>query len=84
DNDVARGIGLTATLLAERQLLVSDRCQGFISEAPGYSWDPDATLKGEDKPIKVADHSLDGERYIVTTTEDLWRPHLADAVALAA
>lgn len=81
DNDVARGIGLTATLLAEQQLVVSDRCRGFINEAPGYSWDPDATLKGEDKPIKVADHSLDGGRYILATTEDLWRPHLRYALA---
>jgi PBSX family phage terminase large subunit len=83
DNDVARGIGLTATLLAEQRLLVSDRCAGFISEAPGYAWDPKGTEKGEDKPLKVADHSLDGGRYILATTEDLWRPYLRD-VALAA
>ncbi|WP_086705604.1 PBSX family phage terminase large subunit [Streptomyces antimycoticus] len=76
DNDVSRGIGLLATLLAEGQLLVSDRCAGFIREAPGYSWDPAATEKGEDKPLKVADHSLDGGRYAVATTEALWRPHL--------
>jgi len=57
DNDVTRGISLTATLLAEGQLVVSDRCHGFISEVAGYSWDPKATEKGEDKPLKVADHS---------------------------
>jgi PBSX family phage terminase large subunit len=84
DNEVGRGIGLIATLLAEGQLLVSDRCRGFVSEAPGYSWDPDATEKGEDKPIKVADHSLDGGRYIVATTEPLWRPYLRDRIGLAA
>lgn len=76
DNDVGRGISMLATLLAEGQLLVSDRCEGFIREAPGYSWDPAATEKGEDKPLKVADHSLDGGRYAVATTEALWRPHL--------
>ncbi|MEU6342207.1 PBSX family phage terminase large subunit [Streptomyces sp. NPDC046977] len=76
DNDVLRGITMLATLLAEGQLLVSDRCEGFIREAPGYSWDPKATEEGKDKPLKMADHSLDGGRYAVATTEALWRPHL--------
>ncbi|GAA4928827.1 PBSX family phage terminase large subunit [Streptomonospora halophila] len=84
DNDVNRGLGLVATLLAERRLLVSDRCTGLISEIPGYSWDDKATEKGEDKPLKVADHSIDGTRYIVTTGEPLWRPHLVDPMDLAA
>lgn len=84
DNDVLRGIGLFATLLTEQQLAVADRCAGFIREAPGYSWDPDATLKGKDEPIKVADHSLDAGRYILATTEELWRPMVRDQHALAA
>ncbi|MBB4931857.1 PBSX family phage terminase large subunit [Lipingzhangella halophila] len=81
DNNVNRGLGLLATLLAERQLLVSQACTGLISEIPGYSWDDKATERGEDKPLKVADHSIDGARYGVTTTEPLWRPHLSDPVA---
>ncbi|TQN27481.1 PBSX family phage terminase large subunit [Haloactinospora alba] len=78
DNDVLRGISLTATLLAEQRLLVSDRCTGFINEAPGYSWDDEATEKGEDKPLKIADHSLDAARYALATTEALWRAHLTN------
>jgi PBSX family phage terminase large subunit len=76
DNDVLYGIRTVASLLGEKKLLVSDRCQGFIAEAPGYAWDPKATLKGEDKPIKVADHSLDAARYAITTTENIWRQHV--------
>lgn len=76
DNDVAYGIRTVASLLGDGQLKVSDRCTGWITEAPGYSWDPKATEKGEDKPIKAADHSLDGGRYAVTTTEPLWRSQL--------
>lgn len=76
ENDVLYGIRLTASLLGSGQLFVSDRCSGIISEAPGYSWDPKATEKGEDKPIKVADHSLDAWRYAITTTETLWRPYV--------
>ena len=73
DNDVAYGIRTVATLLGARKLLVSDRCKGWITEAPGYSWDDTATDKGEDKPIKTADHSLDAGRYAIATTEALWR-----------
>lgn len=76
ENDVLYGIRLTASLLGSGHLLVSDRCQGIIQEAPGYSWDPKATEKGEDKPIKVADHSMDAWRYAITTTETLWRPYI--------
>ena len=73
DNDVSYGIRTVATLLGSGQLVVTDRCQGFITEAPGYSWSDKATEKGEDKPIKVADHSLDGGRYSICSTESIWR-----------
>jgi PBSX family phage terminase large subunit len=74
ENSVSYGIGLVASLLGAGRLKVSSLCTGFATEAPGYSWDPKATEKGEDKPIKVADHSLDAGRYAVATTESLWRP----------
>jgi len=73
DNDVSYGIRTTASGLGGGWLKVSDRCTGLITEIPGYSWDSKATEKGEDKPVKVADHSLDAARYAVTTTETLWR-----------
>lgn len=84
DNDVAYGIRTVASGLAGGWLKVSDRCAGFIAEAPGYAWDPKATEKGEDKPIKVADHSLDGGRYALTTTEALWRAHITTELEEAA
>lgn len=84
DNDVAYGIRTTASLLGAGQLLVADRCTGWLSEVAGYAWDPKATEAGQDKPLKVADHSLDGARYAVTTTESLWRGHLAEPALEAA
>lgn len=72
DNNVAYGIRTVASGLGAGWLKVSDRCAGFITEAPGYSWDTKATEKGEDKPVKVADHSLDAGRYALATTEALW------------
>jgi PBSX family phage terminase large subunit len=84
DNDVLYGIRTMASLLAAGKLLVArptdrhpDRgCPGFITEAPGYAWDPKATEKGEDKPLKIADHSLDAGRYSITTTENIWRRYI--------
>lgn len=84
DNEVAYGIRTMASLLGSGHLRVSDRCQGFTTEVPGYSWDPKAAEKGEDKPLKVADHSLDAARYAVTTTEALWRRRLPDQTLTAA
>lgn len=73
ENDVLYGIRTMSSLLATGNLLVADRCKGLIGEFPGYSWDPKATAKGEDKPLKVADHSLDSLRYAIATTETKWR-----------
>lgn len=73
-NDVAYGIRLIASLLGEGRLIVSDRCEGFITEAPGYAWDAKRSQQGEDAPVKVADHSLDGARYAIATTEQVWGP----------
>lgn len=76
DNAVGYGIGTVASLLSSGRLKSTTRTPGWNQEAPGYSWDPKATLAGEDKPLKVADHSLDAGRYVITTTESVWRPLL--------
>lgn len=72
DNSVAYGIRTVASLLSTHKLIVTDRCKYLIDEFPGYSWDPKATEKGEDKPIAVADHGLDGLRYAIVTSERYW------------
>ena len=74
DNDVLYGIRTVANGLSGGWLKIADTCTGLIKEIPGYSWDPKAQKLGEDKPIKTADHSLDGFRYGVVTTENRWRP----------
>lgn len=80
NNSVGNGIARIATLLTEHHLVVAapternpDRgCAGFIAEAPGYSWDEKKSAEGVDEPIKVADHSLDGGRYAIESSEALW------------
>ncbi|WP_404959029.1 PBSX family phage terminase large subunit [Streptomyces sp. 147326] len=78
DNSVSDGIRSVSSLLAAGRLLVHCSCEGLLSELPGYSWDPAATAKGEDRPIKVSDHSADALRYVVHSTGHEWR-HLLTA-----
>lgn len=76
ENDVLYGIRTVSALLAAGRLKVTDRCAGFIREAPGYAWDPKATSEGRDAVIKANDHSCDAVRYGVITTERRWRNYI--------
>lgn len=72
-NDVLAGIRTVASLLGTDRLQVSEDCPRLIEQIPGYSWDPKATEKGEDKPLKVDDHEADALRYGVHSPRVLWR-----------
>jgi PBSX family phage terminase large subunit len=73
NNEVLTGIRLVSTLLGRGDLLVHRSCTGWIGEIGGYSWDDKAAAVGEDKPVKVDDHSLDGGRYVTLSTKALWQ-----------
>jgi len=73
DNAVLAGIQSVSGLIASDRLRVHESCTGWIDEVAGYSWDPKATERGEDKPLKVNDHSLDAGRYILHTTAHTWK-----------
>ena len=79
DNAVLDGIRTVAALLGNDQLVIDRRAASLLDELPGYSWDDKAAARGQDQPVKVADHFCDGLRYVAETTEPLWRPHLAAA-----
>ena len=81
-NDVLPGIRTVAGLLARDRLRVHRSCTGWITEVPGYSWDDTATARGEDKPVKMADHSLDAGRYVIHSTAHVWAPLLGEEVAI--
>jgi PBSX family phage terminase large subunit len=72
DNSVLDGIRLVSSLLARKRLKAARGCQGWIDEIGGYSWDDRAALLGVDKPVKADDHSLDGGRYAVKSSQGLW------------
>ncbi|MGW7197232.1 PBSX family phage terminase large subunit [Streptomyces chryseus] len=73
NNDVTDGIRSVSSVLAADRLLVHESCAGLLAELPGYAWDPKATERGDDRPLKVDDHSADALRYVVHSTAHEWR-----------
>lgn len=70
---VLPGIRTVAGLLATERLVVASTCTQLIERLPGYVWDPKATARGEDAPVKVDDDEVDALRYAVYTTRLDWR-----------
>lgn len=67
DNEVIDGITFMCAEVQKGNLFVCKECTNLIKEIEGYVWDSKACLKGEDKPLKVADHGIDALRYAVYT-----------------
>lgn len=73
DNEVLDGIRVTATLFAQRNLMINKSCAGLRSELQSYVWDDKATERGEEKPVKQLDHGPDALRYYCFTVLPKWR-----------
>ncbi|MDR3598741.1 PBSX family phage terminase large subunit [Clostridium sp.] len=68
DNEVSDGIRMTATMISQRKIkMVKTKCKRSIGDITSYIWDEKAAQRGEEKPVKVADHGADGTRYLVKT-----------------
>lgn len=64
DNAVLDSIGRISSALSTGALkIVGPACPRLIEEIEGYRWDPKATERGEDKPIKESDDLIDALRY---------------------
>ncbi|MFB8242007.1 PBSX family phage terminase large subunit [Kitasatospora purpeofusca] len=72
-NDVLDGIRSVSVALGSGLLSVHRSCTGLIEELPGYAWDDAAAERGEDKPLKLNDHSCDALRYALHSTAHTWR-----------
>lgn len=72
-NDVLDGIRSVGVALGSGLLRIHRSCAGLLGELPGYAWDEKAAERGEDKPLKVADHSADALRYALHSTAHEWR-----------
>ncbi|MBT2449470.1 PBSX family phage terminase large subunit [Streptomyces sp. ISL-43] len=76
-NDVLDGIRSVGVALGSGLLRIHRSCEGLLGELPGYAWDERAAERGEDKPLKLEDHSADALRYALHSTVHEWR-HLID------
>lgn len=72
ENEVEDGIRKTGTLIKKREILVCSECECILDEFGTYVWDDKAAMRGEEKPVKQSDHSLDALRYRVNALPD-WR-----------
>lgn len=66
-NDVIAGIEAVSSLMQANGVFVMERCKNVLKEIESYSWDSKAADRGEDKPIKQHDHTLDAFRYVIFT-----------------
>lgn len=73
DNEVIEGIKTVSTVLAQRKLRINRKCENTIREMRNYAWDEKAAKRGEEKPMKVADHTPDACRYMCREIFKPWR-----------
>lgn len=66
-NDVLPGIRFQGQLLTNGTYKICSNCTESIKEYSNYLWDPKASERGLDEPIKKFDHSLDAQRYALYT-----------------
>jgi PBSX family phage terminase large subunit len=67
DNDVLDGIRYTSICLSNGTFKVCGNCTKTLEEFSTYRWDPKASSRGEDKPLKENDHAMDACRYALYT-----------------
>ena len=75
NNDVLDGIRMVSTAFANKRVHVCEEgCPNFIREHQSYSWDEKAAKnRGEETPIKAADHTCDAFRYKIRSTVNPYR-----------
>jgi PBSX family phage terminase large subunit len=66
-NDVIPGIRFMGQLLTNGTYKICSNCTQTLKEFSNYLWDSKASQRGEDKPIKQNDHSMDAQRYALYT-----------------
>jgi PBSX family phage terminase large subunit len=65
NNDVLHGIKVISKYIAGKNIVIHKGCTILREQMQSYAWDPKAAARGEDKPIKSSDHSVDALRYCV-------------------
>lgn len=73
DNSVADGIRVVSSLMAQGKLRIHENCTRLRKCLATYAWDPNASKRGEEAPIKVNDDEADCLRYGIFTKIPAWR-----------
>lgn len=73
DNEVKLGIELLSSIIADDRFRVHRRCRNVLKEMSSYVWDSKAQQRGEDRPLKQNDHTLDPIRYVANGTRMIWQ-----------
>jgi phage terminase large subunit len=66
-NDVLPGIRFQAQLISNGTYKICANCTETLKEYRNYLWDSKASSRGEDKPIKQNDQSMDAQSYALYT-----------------
>lgn len=66
-NDVVLGIKIVSKFISGKNLVIQKGCTTLIEHLQSYAWDPKASDRGEDKPLKVSDHLPDSLRYAIAS-----------------
>lgn len=67
NNDLLPGIRTIAKFISQKNLVIHKGCKNLREALQSYCWDPKATERGEDKPLKKFDHACDCLRYCCFT-----------------
>lgn len=67
DNSVIDGIRFVSSLIENDKFIVNSKCKETIKEFSSYIWDVNAQKRGEDRPLKENDHTMDRNRYALYT-----------------
>jgi PBSX family phage terminase large subunit len=67
NNDVMNGIEMMTSEMGKGNLFIKADCKNLIREIENYVWDETRSKKGEDAPLKKADHAVDALRYVIAT-----------------
>lgn len=65
ENDVKLGISRTQKAFTFGIVSISTRQENLLRELGTYSYDPKSIERGKEEPVKIADHCIDGLRYLV-------------------
>lgn len=73
NNSVLDGIHRTSEVMACKALRTNEECVNERRETGLYAWDKKGSEKGDERPLKVNDHTQDAKRYGVMELFPEWR-----------